>query len=109
MSGADRTIRWSTAAAVIGVAAVAAVVPHDRLTPGACARGDGVDGPAHPADGGWPDLVEFDGDARLGAAGHEGAGARSAGPQRLRSRKADLRTAQNRGRWRPKVVSGRFL
>ena len=30
MSGVDRTIRWSTAAAVIGVAAVAAVVSYEH-------------------------------------------------------------------------------
>jgi hypothetical protein len=30
MTGADKTIRWSTAAAVIGVAAVAAVVSYEH-------------------------------------------------------------------------------
>jgi hypothetical protein len=30
MSGADRVIRWSTALAVLGVAAVAAVVSYER-------------------------------------------------------------------------------
>jgi hypothetical protein len=30
MTGADRTIRWSTAAAVIGVAVVAAVVSYEH-------------------------------------------------------------------------------
>jgi hypothetical protein len=37
------------------------------------AWGGGLDGPACPADCGWADLREFDGDARLGAP--EGAGA----------------------------------
>ncbi|HEY6785806.1 MAG TPA: DUF2637 domain-containing protein, partial [Trebonia sp.] len=30
MTGADRTIRWSTAAAVVGVAVVAAVVSYEH-------------------------------------------------------------------------------
>jgi hypothetical protein len=37
------------------------------LRPGACARGDGVDGPPHPAYGLWAHLVEFYGQARLTA------------------------------------------
>lgn len=42
MTGADRTIRWSTAAAVVGVAGVAAVVSYEHAY--ALVRGHGETG-----------------------------------------------------------------
>jgi hypothetical protein len=66
--------RWTTAGAVIGVAAVAAVASckhaYDLC---AGARGGRVDGPARPADYAWSYLREFDGAARLGAPQGPGA------------------------------------
>jgi hypothetical protein len=45
MSRLGKIIRWSTAAAVIGVAVVAAVVSHGRTFGGQASAPVGVDGP----------------------------------------------------------------
>ena len=64
MMAADRIIRWSTAGAVVGVAAVAAVASYEHAYDLVRAHGEvGLDGPAGAADGGRADLCEFDGDA----------------------------------------------
>lgn len=46
---ADRVIRWTTTAAVIGVAAIAAVPPMSAPTLWCQRRGGGVGGPPGPA------------------------------------------------------------
>jgi hypothetical protein len=73
VTAADRVIRWTTAGAVVGVAAVAAVASYEHAYALARAHGEaGGDGPAGTADGGRADLRQLDGDARLGP--EEGAG-----------------------------------
>jgi hypothetical protein len=64
VSGAERVIRWSTALAVVGVAAVAAVVSYEHAS--AVVRGTWrvrLDRAPDPADSGRPHLLKFDGDA----------------------------------------------
>jgi malonyl CoA-acyl carrier protein transacylase len=63
MSGADRVIRWSTAFAVLGVAAVAAVASYEHAYDLVRARGGRVHGAPGPVHGGRADLRELDGDA----------------------------------------------
>ena len=72
---ADRVIRWTSAAAVIGVAAVAAVASYEHAYHLVRARGAGVDRRSGPADGGRVDVRELDGDAGLGSARGAGSGA----------------------------------
>src|ERR1700733_2567096 len=75
MMAADRVIRWTSAAAVIGVAAVAAVASYEHAYHLVRARGAGVDRPSGAADGGRVELRELDGDAGLGSARRAGFGA----------------------------------
>jgi len=76
MSGGDRVIRWSTAIAVLGVAAVAAVASYEHALDLVRAHGEsGLDGSHGPADSGWADLRQFDGGAGFGAPGGAGSGA----------------------------------
>jgi hypothetical protein len=65
MSGADRIIRWSTAFAVLGVAAVAAVASYEHAYDLVRAHGGETGWTARmfPVTGGRADLREFDGDA----------------------------------------------
>src|SRR6185437_15427010 len=58
---ADRLIGWSTALAVLGVAAVGATASYEHaydLMRAHCKSG----GPYGPAHGGWPHLRQFDGE-----------------------------------------------
>jgi hypothetical protein len=76
MSGGDRVIRWSTAIAVLGVAAVAAVASYEHALDLVRAHGEsGLDGSPGPAESGWADLRQFDGGTGFGAPGGVGSGA----------------------------------
>jgi hypothetical protein len=75
MSCADRIIRRSTALAVLGVAAVAAVASYEHaydLVREQMSQADCSPGPGH---GRRPDLREFDGDARFCAPQDAGSSA----------------------------------
>jgi hypothetical protein len=64
VNAVNRVIGWSTALAVLGVAAVAAVVSYEHASALARERGEsGWTGRLIPFDGGRSDLCEFDGDA----------------------------------------------
>jgi hypothetical protein len=81
VTGADRTIRWSTAAAVISVAVVAAVVSYEHAYGLVHAHGEASwTAPADPAHGRWPHLGKLDGHARLGAPWRAGASACAVAP-----------------------------
>jgi hypothetical protein len=60
---ADRIIWWSTAGAVVGVAAVAAMASYEDAHDLVRVHGEaGLTGATGAADGGWADLRQFDGD-----------------------------------------------
>jgi hypothetical protein len=82
MMAADRVIRWTISAAVVGVAAVAAgrVLPT-RLRSCAGAWRGGLDGPPRPAYGGRADLREFDGGAGLSTPQDSSSRARAVAPR----------------------------
>jgi hypothetical protein len=64
MNCGDQAIRWSTALAVLGVAAVAAVTSYEHAYDLVRAHGEsGWTARPIPAHGRRPDLREFDGEA----------------------------------------------
>jgi hypothetical protein len=60
---ADRIIRWSTAGAVVGVAAVAAVASHEHAYDLVLPTERMDDSPPSSSDGAWADLRELIGAA----------------------------------------------
>jgi hypothetical protein len=90
MTRAEQVIRWTTATAVIGVAAVAATASYEHTY---AAWGGGMDDPAGSADGRRADLRQVDGDARLRTPGGAGSDA-SAGSSDWASRRRWRRTSR---------------
>ena len=109
MSAADRVIRWSTAMAVLGVAAVAAVPSYEHAYDLVRAHGEaGWTARLVAADGGRADLRKFEGDARLRAP--QGAGSRASAVAPGRRDRGDgprsRWSARTSSSWRWFVVPG---